>query len=433
MSHLRPRRNVSDLERNKFNAHGDLQIHPGFAASDADGRLRVTSPFALFDSHQTTTDDEDAWEQLTVGGGSSSTYVKLRSSTTLTCDTGIDDRATRQSRLYFPAVPGRSNLLMVTAVIGEAVPGIRKRVGLFDDNDGVFFELDGDGVCYTVTRSSVSGTPVDTRIAQADWNVDKLDGHSLTRRELDLTKPQVFIIDLNGLNVGTVRYGFEYDGLSHYVNAVDHAGEHAPAGQGAYMKTSTLPVRYEVYNVDGGNSGSIEQISASYMSEGGYSNVGFEFTASNGAVTRSISVRTPILAIRCAALLNGDANRRHAQLIEDMVYASGNDVYWEVVHLDDPTTVTGTFGALDPASMLEVSTNVTVVTGPHTHIVRSGYSSAGAGPKGGIPGASTAYESRHTIINRNMANDNSGYLVLFCTPFTGTANVSAQLTSVEHG
>ena len=432
MSHRRPRRNVNDLERHKFNAHGDIQVHPGFAAADSSGRFRVTEPFAIFDSHQVTTDDEDAWEQLVVGGGSSVTYVQQRSSTTLECGTGVGDRVVRQSRLYIPAVPGRSNLLMATGVLGDAVVGVKKRIGYFDDNDGMFFELDGDGTFYVVIRSSASGSVVDSRIAQEDWNVDKLDGFSLTGGELDIDGPQVFMLDFQGLGVGTVRFGFEYDGLTHYVHAQESAGHDAVEGAGAFMKTFILPVRYEVYNVDGGNTASLEQITSSFSSEGGYSNVGLEYVASNGIAKRSISARTPILAVRLSSLLNGEVNRKHAEYVEHTVYASGNDVYWEMVHVEDPTVVTGTFGAVSASSAVEASTDVTACSGADDHLVRAGYSTAAGGQRGGT-GTSPSHQSRHTVINRNMANDNGGYLVLFCTPFTGSADVSAQLTWVEHG
>jgi len=53
--------------------------------------------------------------------------------------------------------------------------GLRQRVGYFGANNGVYFEQT-NGTKNMVIRSSSSGILVEERIAQADWNTDKLNG-----------------------------------------------------------------------------------------------------------------------------------------------------------------------------------------------------------------------------------------------------------------
>ena len=429
MSIISYRPSINDLERNKFNNDGSVHISPGENSRDAFGKLRISTPHGVFDSKQIGDNDPGAWDTIIVGAGSSASYVQDSSSTTITVDSNAGDRATRQTRFYWPYLPGRSHAISMTGTLGEPVEGVYKRIGYFDDDNGLFFELAGDGTVNVVVRSSTSGSPVETRIPQSEWNLDTLDGvsnHSIAR--LDLTKSQIFLIDFQWLGVGDVRFGISINGHPHYVHVIHHANNTA----GVYMKTPTLPIRYEVYNEDGGNTAEIEQICSTVVSEGGYDNAGFEFSVSNGAVTRAISTRTPILAIRMAATFNGDVNRRTARLLAQSLYASSASCYWEVMHYHDPASVTGNFISAGASSSVEYSVDISAITaGGPAHRIDTGFVSAGSGTNQAGAENLTTHSTRHTVLSRNAANDNSHYMIIFATPFSGTADVSAAMNWVE--
>jgi hypothetical protein len=98
---------------------------------------------------------------------------------------------------------------------------------------------------FLVLRSSTSGGVVNTRIAQADWNQDTLDGNGASKISIDETRRQILDIDIEWLGVGRVRYGFNIDGKTIYAHYVNNANQGAAA---PYMRSGTLPIRYEIVN-----------------------------------------------------------------------------------------------------------------------------------------------------------------------------------------
>ena len=99
------------------------------------------------------------------------------------------------------------------------------------------------------------------------WNYDKVDGSGASGMVLDPTKCQIFEIDFQWLGVGRVRFSvFNEDEI-----VVLHEDFHANVEAVPYMKTPTLPVRYEIRNTaESASSSSIKEICSSVMSEGGY-------------------------------------------------------------------------------------------------------------------------------------------------------------------
>src|SRR3990167_7001873 len=108
---------------------------------DAFGRLRTSSPFTLLDEmHQYSTGS--LWE-TSITGSATVVHLISESSVRLSVTSEKDDRAVRQSHLYNTYAPGKSQQIVMSAVIGSGTLGIRKRFGYFDDNDGLFFEQSG--------------------------------------------------------------------------------------------------------------------------------------------------------------------------------------------------------------------------------------------------------------------------------------------------
>ena len=189
--------------------------------------------------------------------------------------------------------------------------GAVNRLGLFDDQNGVFFEFDGQklyvvrrastfqlsgkvsvrkgscivnqtssvfptifskqlnvgdfivirGMSYRVTAinsdtelvispryrasnstfANVSRT-VDTRVAQNDWNIDKMDGKGKSGYNLDLSKMQMFYMDYSWYGAGFIRWGFRaVDGKIIYCHKMVNNNVNTEA----YMRSGNLPARYE--------------------------------------------------------------------------------------------------------------------------------------------------------------------------------------------
>ena len=159
---------------------------------------------------------------------------------------------------------------------------------------------------YFGIRKSTSGSVDDIteKVAQANWNVDTLIGNASASNpsgiNLDVTKTQIFWMDIEWLGVGSVRCGFVING----VFIICHVFHHANLFDSVYMKTATLPLRYEITNTTSTSVASaMKQICSTVISEGGYANRSISRSVSTplkSASAKAVSDTslTPMIAIR---------------------------------------------------------------------------------------------------------------------------------------
>ena len=151
------------------------------------GRVRVANSFNHFDNLNVYGLNARDWASLNVGGASgvhlpNEATVELRTNST-TSGAG----AFRASRVSWQISMGRGFTFWAAGTYGAAVNGVRRRAGYFDSGDGVFLEQTITDLRF-VLRTSVSGAPSDAIFAaQADWNIDRLDGTGPSGLTLDIT------------------------------------------------------------------------------------------------------------------------------------------------------------------------------------------------------------------------------------------------------
>lgn len=104
---------------------------------------------------------------------------------------------TRVTRRHFRPQLGRAQTVFAGALFGAPTSTITKRVGWYSAAAGTFFEQTSTGM-FAVSRSSASGSPVDTRVGQASWNLDKVDGTGESEVTIDFSKVQVYCVELQG-------------------------------------------------------------------------------------------------------------------------------------------------------------------------------------------------------------------------------------------
>jgi len=258
-----------------------VYVAPAGVAGDAFGRLRTSSPLTLFDSSHRYRDN-GLWATSTGTGG---TYVFSSGEglVNLNVTTASGAKVLRETKKVCSYQPGKSLLAMSTFVMAPGKANQRQRVGYFGTDNGIYLELSGVSTPAFVERSSVTGSVAETRIHQADWNIDKLDGNGPSGFTLDITKAQIYWTDIEWLGLGTVRTGFVLNGqLIHC-----HSFHHANLISSTYMTTASLPVRYEIENLDAtASSSTLKQVCSTVLSEGGY-----ELRGAQSAVT--IPVNAP--------------------------------------------------------------------------------------------------------------------------------------------
>lgn len=308
---------------------------------DAFGRLRVANPYTLFDSQNRYQKDPQFSESLT--GSATATYVANESSINLEVTTLSGDKAVRQTYRVFPYQPGKSLQVLATFVMDSGKTNLRQRVGYFNTDNGVFFQVNGTTKSF-VLRTNTSGTPSDVRtVDQADWNGDKLDGSGASGITLDVAKAQILYMDFEWLGVGSVRCGFVIDGTF----IVCHTFNNANDVTKVYMTTAILPVRYEIENTNTTASLSVlKQICSTVISEGGYQQVSALTWARMTAVMTATTSFQPMVSIRLKSTSLG-------AVVLPSVYNAipiGSTLDYEIVLMKNPT--------LTGASWTSLSTNV---------------------------------------------------------------------------
>jgi hypothetical protein len=167
---------------------------------DAFGRARISEPETLFDS-SFEYDLQPLFWDTSLSGGADITHDSDRHVASLTVSGSTAGTAILQTFAYHPYQKGKSQRCIPTFVLGARGAGITRRVGYSDASDGVLLEQTPAGL-FLVLRSSTSGGIVNTRIAQADWNQDTLDGNGASKISIDETRRQILDIDIEWLGVG---------------------------------------------------------------------------------------------------------------------------------------------------------------------------------------------------------------------------------------
>ena len=275
-------------------------------ATDAFGRARVSNPFTLFDSAFRYSDNPVKWNHTT-SGGATVTHLPNESTMSLAVGTTSGDSVIRETKRVFNYQPGKSLLVMNTFVMATPKANLRQRLGLFGAQNGIYFECVTDGAGVTslnlIIRKYTGGFVDDTseKIPQGSWNGDRLTGvggvNNPSGVNLDVTKSQIFWMDVEWLGVGTVRCGFVIDGEF----IVCHKFHHANILSAVYMTTATLPIRYEITNLNTTSGASaLKQICSTVISEGGYAATSRSRSASNALTGTAVSQTeySPLISIR---------------------------------------------------------------------------------------------------------------------------------------
>jgi len=234
------------------------------SAYDAFGRLRTSNPLTIFDSSNVMSKNNLFDESLT--GSGTVSYTANKSTVNLNVSTASGDKVIRQSKRVMTYQPGKSLLNLNTFVMAEQTANLEQRVGMFDDNNGIFFEDTGTGY-QIVRRTYTSGSAVDTAVAQSSWNGDKLDGTGESGYDLNPELATIMFMDFEWLGMGAVRCGFVIDGKF----IVAHTFKNANSLDTVYMQSANLPIRYEIETTDTiGSASVLQQVCSTTMIEGGY-------------------------------------------------------------------------------------------------------------------------------------------------------------------
>lgn len=355
------------------------RLTPSGTLTDAFGRLRISTPLTLFDSTHRFSDN-GLWTSANTAGNSSVTFASNQSSILMGVTTTANAQVIRETTKIFSYQPGKSLLIMSTFAMETPKANLRQRVGYFGAENGIYLENDGT-TNYLVLRSNTSSTIVETKIPQSQWNIDKFDGtgySSQTKNSdhsagLDVSKTNIFWMDIEWLGVGDVRCGFVVDGKL----STSHIFHNDNVKTMPYITTASLPIRYEITNTGVTSSSStLRQICSTVMSEGGY-----ELFGTQQAVQTPIDAPVdlpsagtyyPVLSLR----LKTTPNRLDAVVIMTALSVLGvtNNAFYNWQIRANSTTSGGTWVSAGDNSAVEYKIDGGTITGGR--VLASGFTGA---------------------------------------------------------
>ncbi len=333
---------------------------------DSIGRLRVSNPHTLFDSKQIFDNQPLFWDNLLESGsGITAPQADITASSVITSTANTAGVFTRQTFMRFNYQPGKSQQVLMTGILAVDTggTGVIRRIGQFDDDDGLFFQ-DNEGVISVVRRSNTSGSPVDDVVNQEDWNCDRLDGtpgQNPSGITIGWSLVQLFYLDYEWLGVGRVRMCIVVDG----VILCAHQFVIGNAINAVHMSTPNLPLRYQLITTADSPVSRLAAICATVISEGGKFDLGVIRCKSTAGTHVPAAVENTLYAI-VGIRLKSDHIGAQIELLATSIaeHKGGKHLEWQIVFNGD---IAGS-----PSWADETNSSLQTFLGDGTHIVTGG-------------------------------------------------------------
>ena len=282
---------------------------------DPNGRLKISNLQTIFDVDFEYSAQNAKWETLATGGAFIIQNANI-GGIQVTCPAVGNAVAIRQSKVYHRYQPGKATYIATATLLGNPTANVIKRVGIFDNSNGIFIEhsgnqATGNGVTYAVQRTDAGGRyPVENRVPQTQWNLDVFDGSGSPSNPsgilINYNVIQMVIMDFAWYGAGSSRIGFLLNGKVYWGHQFRTGNNlnnpYNLNGTLAWSRTGNLPVRYEIrqpLNPTPSSGVTIYHWGVSVVTEGRYDQQrGFSYAATNGINLKTITGRTPVLSLR---------------------------------------------------------------------------------------------------------------------------------------
>ncbi len=223
------------------------------SAIDSKGRLKVQTQQTIFFNTFQYGKESDVWDESTTSGGAAVFDVST-SNVLMSVTSTVGSKVIRQTRNVQRYTPGRAQAIAFAIRLQTPVTGVRRRLGMFDGNDGFFFEdcgtvdpVTGEPQYACVVINSDGATPTVERIYRKDWNGDKLDGNGPSKIVADPQAQQLINIEYEWYGAGTIIFSWIIDGLPRVIHTVFNGNRLRTP----WAKTPFLPIRLELENFGG--------------------------------------------------------------------------------------------------------------------------------------------------------------------------------------
>ena len=315
--------------------------------------------------------ETDVWDERIVGVGTA-THDALSSNVVMQVGSTVGSKVIRQTRTVMRYIPGRGATLAFAIRLEQPTVGIRRRFGLFDENNGTFFEDDGGTYSYVI-RSNTTGIVTETRVYRDNWNGEKFDGNGWTGVTADPTKQQMISINYEWYGAGIVQFNW----LMKNETIKSHTFDNSNTNPYVWCSTPFLPIRCEIENVTGvAGTHYLYQGSNSLIQEGEPEKLGTLVSQGNALTGTTMSVANtyyPILSLRLKSnSLSGVVIPRSLQVATN----DNTNIFWRLI--ENPTLVGAAFtDHANSDAITQYDTTATSFTGGK--VLLSGFVVGGGG------------------------------------------------------
>lgn len=374
-------------------------------------RLQVAPSETLFECLLVYGDNPTFWENSVSGTGSVVSGITAQGVGLTTGGTSSGALVKYQTHQYFFARAGQDIGIIMAVQYGTAATNLRRRAGWFDDNNGVYLEQVSTGLSI-VLRSNITGSVVNTSVAQSSWNGDKLDGTGASGLTLDMTKVALMYIIFGD---GRIRFMFVVNGQDVLAHSIDIAG----AGGMAFR---ILPLRVEMENTgatSGTNTMNVKAAGVYTLGDSRPFRNNQQFLSAANTSLPTITTRRPLLSVRPKTTFNSATFRgflsfNSAEIISD---AGGGVLYWEIVKNASLTGASWT--SLGSNTVSEYDTAATALSGGT--VIVSGFINAGTSS----PSIDLTDNAFHNALGNDFAGTTADILTIAVTKISGGATTAS--------
>ena len=305
------------------------------------GSIRVAAPYTLADLTNIASFDQTEHFGTKLDGGTIA-WLSTEAALLLQAN-GSQGFASTRTHDSYRYQAGKGQLVLNTGCIPTALDAGVYRLGYFDDNDGLYWQGDYQGLKFC-RRSSTDGGVTDychlTDAGTSGWVSSFCSIYETRFQWLGVGEVQGW---LNGQQVATMS--------------------HANTLPQVYMAAAFLPVSYEV-KATGTATAQLKQICTSVQSEGGsdpYQHT-YAFKRPTDLTVGTGTTDAPVLGLRVSSTYRGRPNRAQAYPRAWGCVSDSKRVNARMVI--NPTVQTNAgFAVTNDDSSCEVDTSATVVSG----------------------------------------------------------------------
>jgi hypothetical protein len=319
---------------------------------DSYGYSQVSETNKIADYVFTYSGNDDSFFVGTASGG----YVEHNStlsSNILNVSSVSGSSVYKSSYISYPYVPGNGTFMSTSLSCGDSgKDGVVRRWGLFDEEDGLYFELDGTSFSVNI-RNSITGLTDTVLQDDFDENLPYV---------LDFSKFNLYWLDYQCQGAGRVRFGiYNPDGSRQLL----HIFKNANSGSTPYMRRGSLPFRMEIYNKYNTSSASQLLITTLSISRQGNSSESVLTTGNSHMYTSELlqvgsSAHTHFLSAMPKQYFNGVTNRTVTYPVSFEITSIGAPVRMDAFFEAD--LVGATYSVTIPGSSLFIDNAATGIS-----------------------------------------------------------------------